>query len=164
MIIVGSPYHQEQYTPFGVEILRQSVILLWRGRLLIIPSNPVHGGVAGFQEVSQNCPSRLAHAWYAGALELPLFSGNCPWFHPIAFRQRGKQLPGTSLQGNETFQPLARRQTGSVLRRVTIFSRVVHIHYDARHGHDRQPSFLHRVIPARETTTCRRVGEHAEAE
>jgi hypothetical protein len=47
---------------------------------------------------------------------------------PVAFGRRGKQLHGPSLQRGETFQPLARRQTGGVLRPATIFSREVHIH------------------------------------
>ena len=46
---------------------------------------------------------------------------------PEAFGRRGEQLPGPSLQRDETFQPLARRQPGSVLRRATIFSREIHL-------------------------------------
>jgi len=58
---------------------------------------------------------------------------------PVAFARRRKQLHGPSLQPDKTSQPLARRQTGSLLRLATIFSCEVHINQDTRHGDDVQP-------------------------
>jgi hypothetical protein len=45
---------------------------------------------------------------------------------PVAFARRNEQLRGLPLQRDKTFQPLARRQAGSVLRRAMISSRAIH--------------------------------------